>query len=176
MNPGKAGPPSSPLLVRAVELCNDGGWHNYEAVIAELMRMVEPGKAMRRAERDRLASGGPPQRTKGSLPRVMASGQRSIVRDFVRSPYFEVKPHGHVPKGVTRQVRLAAVPPRVAYERRKAEQERRRHPNVLIPLLLGQELEEVHETLRNLDGPHLRRLCEALVAYAKVGESNWAQW
>lgn len=163
--------------MRAVELCEDGAWHDYEELITVLGRMVEPGPAMRRVERDRLYTGGPAQRTKGSeTHRLIASGKRSLVRDFLHKPWFEKKPAGqtHPDPLNPRQIRLAQVPARIQYERRLAAQNKLISPTTLLPLLL--EGGDARELLGELTGPQLIRVIEALVARIAVSESSWLQW
>lgn len=108
------GPDATPPLIRAVILCKDGEWHDLEEILYEVGKVILPGQAMRRAERNRRDSGGPKIRTKGELSRVMAAGKRSLARDFVKMPWFEIVPYGpNIPKGIVRKVRLVQMPARI---------------------------------------------------------------
>jgi hypothetical protein len=114
-------PPISPVLIRAVELLEDRAWHDYEATIRELARMVPPGKAIRRAERLRAQRGPAERYVPVSDERAIASGQRSIVKDSLHAPWFEVCPAGVLPLELRplRRVRLVMVP---AYIQRSRDQ------------------------------------------------------
>lgn len=109
---------------RAVEILDGGGWHDMEDVIADLSRLVPPGRAIRRNERDRAASGGPPTRH-NPLPveEMIRSGARSIVRELIRkqrhrAPVYETE-HG--------KVRLVGLPRNVTSDRKNGE--------ILLPAL-----------------------------------------
>lgn len=116
------GPSASPPLVRAVMICKDGQWHDFEEVVREVGKVIPPGKAMRRAERNRILSGGPPQRcAKYDVTRIMAAGKRSLARDFVRPPWFVIEPAGRVPAGTPRRVRLIKLPARIQFPSTESE-------------------------------------------------------
>lgn len=96
------------LARRADELLGDGEWHNYEATMRALIRLVPPGRAMRQNEHDRIGSGygmGPPARKQ---PRdtgdMITSGARTIVRQFLESVAFEATPP-KMPRDPERQIR-----------------------------------------------------------------------
>jgi hypothetical protein len=86
------------LAARVVELLADGEWHNYEQVVRELMKVVPPGPAIRRAEQDRIASNrghkkadeeiGPRVKPRGT-DELIRSGRRAIVRAFLRNVNYE---------------------------------------------------------------------------------------
>lgn len=159
----KGGPSASPILVRAVELLEDGQWHNYADLVRVLSKMVEPGRAMRRAERVR-AAGGPPERYRAVEDyRLIQSGQRSIVRDFLIKKYFEIKPPGRpVDGGEERVIRMVRVPSRIARDRELAERGRLMNPRVLVPLLLNGE--SVDDHLRDVTLKQAIRLVKVMVA------------
>lgn len=79
------------LAKRASELLGDGEWHNYEAVMSELMRLVPPGRALRENERIRRSQAQrrfgstAPRQVERSVEFQIASGARSIVRGFLKS-------------------------------------------------------------------------------------------
>lgn len=62
------------LTRRAVELLDDGQWHDYEAVRAQMMKLIPPGIAWRKAEQIRLA--GERQRRREGAPE-MANPRRT---------------------------------------------------------------------------------------------------
>lgn len=45
----------SAVYVRARELLADGEWHDYHKLVAKLIPLIEPGKAIRRAEASRVS-------------------------------------------------------------------------------------------------------------------------
>jgi hypothetical protein len=114
------GPRASDILTRAVEICADGRWHDHGALVRELSKMVPPGRAMRRAESNRVKGGGTPERTnEAQAHRILESGRRSIVKEFVRKPWFETDPPGRQPQGTRLRVRLVKVPASIAAYARK---------------------------------------------------------
>jgi hypothetical protein len=113
-------------LVRLTELLEDGEWHRLDQVIREVGKLIPPGRAVRQAESDRLAAGGPPQR-KVPLPveRQIESGRRTIVRSmlgYAGGRYFEVdpRPRGGVRASPDTRVRMKEVPASVARDRKLA--------------------------------------------------------
>jgi len=89
------------LATRADELLGDGQWHNYEKTIRALLRLVPPGRAMRRNEMDRVAN----RKTQGKSADIarkrpataqqrIYSGARSITRDFLTTGAFETNRKG----------------------------------------------------------------------------------
>ena len=169
------GQPASEILTRAVELTEDGQWHDYDTVAKELAKLIPPGKAMRRAEQTRLTQGGPAERR---LPtddhRVIETGKKAIVRGTLRGRWFEVDPPGRHWDGQTRRVRLIVTPPTVMQARQRAAMAKPIDPQTLIPRLLKSA--DVTEDLRNLTESQLRRLVEALVAQMKSSEARWLEW
>lgn len=49
-------PRSSSAYHLALQVLSDGDWHDYRRVVSEVMRVIEPGVAMRRAEANRIAT------------------------------------------------------------------------------------------------------------------------
>lgn len=47
-------PTYSPYMQRAMEVLADGEWHNEAQVLAEMMKLIPPAVAIRRAERRRV--------------------------------------------------------------------------------------------------------------------------
>jgi len=186
---GHGGPPASPILTRAVELTEDGQWHNMEKLLRELAKMVPPGRAMRRAESNRLNVGGPPQRATGEVERILKTGRRSIVRDFVRPPWFELDPPVAVSGRVDpdRKVRLVQVPKRMIRDRgrsadgtyfnpviiakrlREAEQ-----PRIILRTLKQSELLLVVLELLNAEDTSLMRFHPISLAQDMAEESGIA--
>jgi hypothetical protein len=117
------GAAASPLLVRAVELLEDGKWHDLDKTVRELSRLVPPGRAIRRAEQNRAQASGTPTRTRQlSHERLIASGARSIAREVMRPPHFEIDPPASTGRPANtddgrKRVRLVQVPPRVERDR-----------------------------------------------------------
>lgn len=191
-NGGRGGPPASPLLKRAVELTEDGQWHDYDDVVRELCKLVPPGKAMRRAEKSRRYT-GPPERTKyDETERVLETGKKSYARDHLQKVWFEVKPVGRrEPGGLPRQIRLINMPPRILRDRELAARGRLVQPQTSIPLLLAGA--DVREHLAGLSAEQLLRLIQAMttemiemkgvlvemkivMARLQTSESNWLEW
>lgn len=84
-------PLGSRLAIRAHELLRDGQWHSWDRTVAELIKLVPPGIAIRRNERERVFSS---RKNKGEVtPRVrprspdqlIHSGARAIVRDHLNT-------------------------------------------------------------------------------------------
>lgn len=111
------GPLATAPLVRAVLLCEDGEWHDFDVILHEVAKVIPPGRAMRRAEDNRRNCGGPDERIKGDTERIMATGKRSVARDFLRPPWFEIEPVGRVPRGTPRQIRLVKLPNRISFSK-----------------------------------------------------------
>jgi hypothetical protein len=97
----------SPELDRARRLLADGAWHDYEQVIRQLIKIIPPGRAIREAEklrvaqarkRARYASSPPPEaaprRSPPDLDRLRETGARSIVRKMLNGAHFEITPPG----------------------------------------------------------------------------------
>lgn len=103
------------LARRATELLGDGEWRPLEDVIRALMPLVPPGRAIRRAEQERInAPTGRPAPAQRVIPRdvdkQIATGSRRIVYDFLASSTaFEHRgvagPGRHAPNP-DRQVRM----------------------------------------------------------------------
>lgn len=79
----------TPYLARAYEIMADGKWHNREAVMREMFKVILPGQAVRAAEAVRKSSGrgeGPEERVKArSTAFLVASGRRHLARSTLRS-------------------------------------------------------------------------------------------
>jgi hypothetical protein len=107
------GQPPGPILRRAVELLEGGEWHDFEAVMRELGKLVPPGVAIRRAERTRrLATGTPERQRPRPTERQIESGKRQIVRETISRPDFE-----RDPLGAPKRIRLLSVPLSIGRER-----------------------------------------------------------
>jgi DNA-directed RNA polymerase subunit M/transcription elongation factor TFIIS len=107
------------MLTKAVELLEDGEWHDLEFVLRELGKLVPPGRAMRRNENDRRLSSGTDARKKDlSETRLIASGKRAIAKDLLNKSYFEIYPLGRVQN---KRVRMTELPPRAVWERKRVE-------------------------------------------------------
>lgn len=112
----------SPELRRARHILSDGEWHDYEALLRELMRMVPPGRAARAAERHRVGQAarraryrgdeltGVPAPTRVNDPdRVRDTGARLIVRKVLGDAHFEISPPGRSPSKRIRDRRAAGL-------------------------------------------------------------------
>ena len=108
------GPPANPLTMRACELLDDREWHELEALFRALGKLVPPGKAVRRAERERKGQRGgtaPSERVKErSHERLIQFGRRSYARDAINASarYFERKTDDER----VEWIRMLEVPPR----------------------------------------------------------------
>lgn len=115
-------PVGSPELQRARHILSDGRWHDYEALLRELMRMVPPGRAARAAERHRVGQAVRRARYRGDVltrvpaptrvndpDRVRDTGARLIVRKVLSDAHFEVAPSGRSPNKRIRDRRAAAL-------------------------------------------------------------------
>lgn len=104
------------MMLRAVELLEDGEWHDYDRVLAELAKMVPPGRALRRNEMDRRHASRTTERkrTEFTEERRIASGKRAIAKDMLNKEYIEVYPPGKVKN---KRIRMTQVPSRVLRER-----------------------------------------------------------
>gem|GEM_PF-6991697 len=76
------------LAARATELLGDGLWHPFEQTMRSLIKLVPPGLALRRNERDRLrlhrqrgVNVGGPRVQQRPTEELIFSGARAIVRD-----------------------------------------------------------------------------------------------
>jgi hypothetical protein len=107
------------LAYRATELLGDGEWHNYDAVLRELVKLIPPGEAIRKAERVRVAGRKQRKVIEPDAPRagrfqressdLIRSGARVIVRDFLRNDrVFEADPKALAPGQVApdRRIRM----------------------------------------------------------------------
>lgn len=103
------------LAQRAVDLLGDGKWHNYEKVVHQLMKLIPPGRAIRRNEKERAMQNPNPRKVPLSIERQIASGQRAIVRDFLKNSNFETDKAGSPRAGgnFERHIRMLR-PPRMA--------------------------------------------------------------
>lgn len=141
----------SPLLVKAVELLEDGEWHDYELIVRQIARVYPIGKAARLTEaaRARLTPGEPRTRPL-SAARQIESGARIKARaTLLGSRAFEVDPR-RVPAGrrstgevSTRRIRMLHVPATVAWLR---DAPLRRIGQLITDLRLT-EIEKGHEQL-----------------------------
>lgn len=82
----------SPSTQRLFELADDGEWHDVEPVLAEMGRLVLPGRAYRRAEQNRLNSTGvdehgnkKPRRKPRTHEELIAIGRHLIARELLNS-------------------------------------------------------------------------------------------
>lgn len=106
------GPRPTELLLKLCDVLGDQQWHPLEAVVAEAGKVIPPGIAMRRTERERKYS-GPEQRVKAREPeRLIQLGKASIVKEVLYGANFERKHEGD-----RILVRMATLPQRVRYER-----------------------------------------------------------
>lgn len=100
-------PNASPELERARELLADGGWHDYEQVMRELVKVIPPGRAVREADslrvaqvrkRARYAGRTPPDKPArqrhGDLDRIRTTGARAIIRKMLNGAEFDIDPPG----------------------------------------------------------------------------------
>jgi hypothetical protein len=113
--------PGSAELHRAREILADGEWHDYEALLRELMRMVPPGRAARAAERHRVGQAVRRARYRGTTldgvpapnrvndpDRVRDTGARLLVRKVLSDAGFEIAPLGRAPDKKIRDRRALA--------------------------------------------------------------------
>lgn len=76
-------------MKRALEVLADGSWHDMNAVVLEMTKMITPGQALRRAEKIRLGQsrGVPPAQR--AVPRsaeyLRLLGGRHIAREALRN-------------------------------------------------------------------------------------------
>jgi hypothetical protein len=109
-------------LHRARHILADGQWHDYEALLRELMRMVPPGRAARAAEKHRVGQASRRARYRGdvltSVPpstrvndpdRIRDTGARLIVRKVLSDAHFEISPPGRAPNKKIRDRRAAGL-------------------------------------------------------------------
>jgi hypothetical protein len=89
---------------RVTELLGDGQWHNYEATVRELGKLIPPGIAVRKVEKERLGEGTKqrggtpaPAKRKHALPieKQVENGRRSLVRVFLKHKRFQTDQPGH---------------------------------------------------------------------------------
>jgi hypothetical protein len=108
-SPGTHTPYREPSLFdqiarRAVEILMDGQWHDEQQVIRDLSRLIPPGVAMRRNERDRrMSTAGrqapdrptpsevPPRKYQRAPDKLIASGARAILREVFQGNTYEIK-------------------------------------------------------------------------------------
>lgn len=79
----------SPHMRRALEVLQDGSWHQMEDVVTEMAKVIPPGRAMRHAEDRRKASGMNPQKpAERRVPRstefLVQVGARHIAKDGLK--------------------------------------------------------------------------------------------
>lgn len=107
-----SGTSPSELMMAVTDLLDDGHWRPIDEVVLRTGKVIPPGQAVRRAERNR-ASVGPVVRQRSIEPeRIIQSGRRTIVRELLFGSNFENATHDGV-----RVVRMATLPPRVRMER-----------------------------------------------------------
>lgn len=103
--------------LRAVELLEDGEWHDYKQVVREAAKVIPPGKALRRNEQMRQAAVRRPGEhlTYTAERRVIARsheelisiGAQAIVRATLSgSATFEIEPRGTKTADGLKRVRL----------------------------------------------------------------------
>lgn len=100
----------------ARELLRDGQWHDYRVIVTQLAIRVQPGRAVRRAESQRRTAGRemyggrentPPRKVHADdAAHQIRVGSRHIAKQVLNRSAFEIKPHGQVPPGVGKFVRL----------------------------------------------------------------------
>jgi hypothetical protein len=108
------------VLTTAVELLEDGEWHNLEEIYAELAKVITPGQAIRRNERLRKRQNKGERVKPLSEARRIASGKRHIINDSLTAGgYFEKTPMGSRAENRSpdRMIRMVKVPPRVIRDR-----------------------------------------------------------
>ena len=136
------------LAARATELLGDGLWHPFEQTMRSLIKLVPPGLALRRNERDRLrlhrqrgVNVGGPRVQQRPTEELIFSGARAIVRDFLHNTAFETDRMGVPQAGgnYDRQIRMVAKlrsssadTLRIARERAQLENERLRDQVTLL--------------------------------------------
>lgn len=106
-------------MLRVTELLEDGEWHDFEEVLAQLMKLIPPGRALRRTEAMRRYKSDAEERQRPfSQERQIASGKRAIAKDALAKPYIEIYPLGKVKN---KRVRMTELPPKVRVERSRQE-------------------------------------------------------
>jgi hypothetical protein len=114
------------VLLKLVEVLQDGEWHNLEDVHREVGKVIAPGVALRRNERNRRSLQRRHESPEGertrpiSTERAIQAGKRSIVTDALAQhserSYFQRTP-ARFPKDPDRLVRMVKMPPAVAQYR-----------------------------------------------------------
>jgi hypothetical protein len=99
--------------MRLCELLVDMKWHPLDEIVREAGKVITPGKAMRKMEKQRLSSPRAPAQRKyfREEHRQIESGKRALVRETLFGHYWE----NAVIDGV-RSVRMVEVPIRVSRE------------------------------------------------------------
>src|SRR4051812_31363778 len=77
---------ASPWVRHALYLLRDGEWHDFAPFMTELAKMVPPGMAFRRAEKERsVRKGSPTQRSRPlTTEQILMYGARAEVRTALR--------------------------------------------------------------------------------------------
>lgn len=105
----------SPELARARELLGDDRWHDYELIVHELVKVIPPGRAVREAEKLRVAQARKraryagrsvpdrvvlSRRTPRELDQIRYTGARSIVRKMLNGSDFDIDPPIRQPRRI----------------------------------------------------------------------------
>ena len=100
---------ANPEMRKAVELLADGQWHPYHRIVEIISREVEPGRAIRLNERLRAGTANAPAERKqpADIDQLQRYGAKAYARAALRHKrWFQIEPHGKVPPGVTKMIRL----------------------------------------------------------------------
>ena len=98
----------------ADELLRDGRWHDYHEIVTKIAVKVPPGRAVRRAESQRVTAskdrhGGrdnvPARQQSTGISHQVRIGSRHIAKQVLNRTRFEIHPAGPVPPGTPKRVR-----------------------------------------------------------------------
>jgi len=139
------------LARRADQLLRDGKWHDYEEVLAELMKVVPPGRAVRVAELNRRqAHRGlgpndplPPRRRPQPPEKVVEFGAKEVVRDFLRNRAYETDPNTSLDKSKRRRIRQVGVHRALVGDPYRMQRDSLEYDNQLLREQLELEQEKV---------------------------------
>lgn len=134
----RGGPAPSEVLLKLVEVLEDGEWHSVSEVHDEVGKAIPPGVARRAAEVQRRSS--KPQSAERVKPasdaQLVRTGRRAKTRDLLakfQPGVLEFDPD----RGEGSKVRMLQLPPRVVAWRRLQEQGRAVHTATVLDDLLA---------------------------------------